>query len=176
MDEVVIKKKDIDRLAKVLLKEVFDFFHDEYIINNFKEIMTQKPKFLTNLVSNHIGTLLRQSKITEEQRKELVKPLLNKIIDGKFISRDEEYFSKVLKDAMKDDGIDTEGIYHTINNLFLDIMEIDGDLYFKKESFLDIFRVFDNGYTYLLKKPTDSKISYLLRDPTDTPLSQIIKD
>ena len=50
---------------------------------------------------------------------------------------------------MKDDGIDTEGIYHTLNNLNLDIEEIDGDLYFKKESFLDIFRVFDTEYTYL---------------------------
>ena len=149
MDEVVIKKKDVDRLAKELLKEIFDFLHDEYILNNFVEMKIEQPKFLNNLVSNHIGTLLRQSKITEEQRKELVKPLLNKFIDGKLISRDEEYFSKLVKDAMKDDGIDTEGIYHTLNNLNLDMEEIDGDLYFKKESFLDIFRVFDTGYTYL---------------------------
>ena len=149
MDEVVIKKKDVDRLAKELLKEIFDFLHDEYILNNFVEMKIEKPKFLNNLVSNHIGTLLRQSKITQKQRKELVKPLLNKFIDGKFISRDEEYFSKLVKDAMKDDGIDTEGIYHTLNNLNLDMEEIDGDLYFKKESFLDIFRVFDTGYTYL---------------------------
>ena len=148
MDEVVIKKKDVDRLAKELLKEIFDFFNDEYIINNFEEIMTQKPKFLTNLVSNHIGTLLRQSKITEEQRKELVKPLLNKFIDGKLISRDEEYFSKLVKDAMKDDGIDTEGIYRVISEFKLD-METHEDLYYKKEAFLDIFRVFETGYTYL---------------------------
>ena len=149
MDEVVIKKKDVDRLAKELLKEIFDFLHDEYILNYFVEMKIEQPKFLNNLVSNHIGTLLRQSKITEEQRKELVKPLLNKFIDDKLISRDEEYFSKLVKDAMKDDGIDTEGIYHTLNNLNLDMEEIDGDLYFKKESFLDIFRVFDTGYTYL---------------------------
>ena len=148
MDEVVIKKKDVDRLAKELLKEIFDFFNDEYIINNFEEMKIEQPKFLNNLVFNHIGTLLRQSKITEEQRKELVKPLLYKVIDDKLISRDDEYFSKLVKDAMKDNGIDTERIYQTLIDLNLDV-EIDGDLYFKKKSFLDIFRVFDTGYTYL---------------------------
>ena len=49
---------------------------------------------------------------------------------------------------MKDDGIDTKGIYHTLNTLNLD-MEIDEYLYFKTESFLDIYRVFENGYSYL---------------------------
>ena len=49
---------------------------------------------------------------------------------------------------MEDDSIDTEGIYHTLANLKLH-MELDGDLYFKKESFLDIYRVFENGYSYL---------------------------
>ena len=48
---------------------------------------------------------------------------------------------------MKDDGIDTEGIYHTLNSLKLD-MEIDEDLY-KTKAFLDIFRVFESGYSYL---------------------------
>ena len=148
MEEVVIRKKDVDRLAKELLKEIFDFFNDEYIINNFEEMKIEQPKFLNNLVFNHIDTLLRQSKITEEQRKELVKPLLYKVIDDKLISRDDEYFSKLVKDAMKDNGIDTERIYQTLIDLNLDV-EIDGDLYFKKKSFLDIFRVFDTGYTYL---------------------------
>ena len=149
MDEVVIKKKDVDRLAKELLKEIFDFLHDEYILNSFTEMKIEQKKFLNNLVSNHISTLKRQSKITEEQRKELVKPLFNKFIDYKLrSSRDEEYFSKLVKDAMKDDGIDTEGIYLTLNDLnFYD--DIECNLYFKKESFLDIFRVFDIGYTYL---------------------------
>ena len=50
--------------------------------------------------------------------------------------------------SMKDDGIDTEGIYHTLNKLKLD-MEIDEDLYYKTKAFLDIFRVFESAYTYL---------------------------
>ena len=54
MDEVVIKKKDVDRLAKELLKEVFDFFQDEYITEKFLEMKVQKSKFLNRLVFNHI--------------------------------------------------------------------------------------------------------------------------
>ena len=49
---------------------------------------------------------------------------------------------------MKDDGIDTEGIYRVISEFKLD-METHEDLYYKKEAFLDIFRVFETGYTYL---------------------------
>ena len=38
MDEVVIRKKDVDRLAITLLKEVFDFLNDEYILSRFIDI------------------------------------------------------------------------------------------------------------------------------------------
>ena len=139
MDEVVIKKKDVDRLAKELLKEIFDFFHNEYIINNFEEMKIEKPKFLNNLVFNHIIYSNKKG-----EKNELHKPFLESF----FNKKEFEYTSKLVDEAMKDDGIDTSGIYQTLIDLNLD-EEIDGDLYFKKESFLDIFRVFDTGYTYL---------------------------
>ena len=156
MEEVVIKKKDVDRLAKELLKEIFDFFHDEYIINNFEEMKIEKQKFLNNLVFNHI---LYTNKKGEKN------DLHEQFLECFFNKKEFEYTSKLVDEAMKDDGIDTSGIYITLNNLILD-EEIDGDLDCKKDSFLDIFRVFDNGY----------KISknYLLRSPT--PPSQNIKD
>ena len=142
MDELVIKKKDVDRLAKELLKKLFDFFHDEYIINNFEEIKIEKPKFLNNLVFNHI---IYSNKKGEKSK--LYEPFLESL----FNKKEFEYTSKLVDEAMKDDSIDTEGIYQTINNLNLDIDEIDSDLYCKKNLFLDIFRVFENRYTFLIK-------------------------
>ena len=139
MDEVVIKKKDLDRLAKELLKEIFDFLHDEYILNNFVEMKIEQSKFLNNLVCNHIIYSNKKG-----EKNELHKPFLESF----FNKKEFEYTSKLVDEAMKDDGIDTSGIYQTLIDLNLD-EEIDGDLYFKKESFLDIFRVFDTGYTYL---------------------------
>ena len=139
MGEVVIKKKDVDRLAKNLIKEVFDFFQDEYITERFLEMKIEKSKFLNHLVFNHILYLNKKG-----EKNELHKPFLESF----FNKKEFEYTSKLVDEAMKDDGIDTSGIYQTLIDLNLD-EEIDGDLYFKKEGFLDIFRVFDTGYTYL---------------------------
>ena len=49
---------------------------------------------------------------------------------------------------MKDDGIDTIGIYQTIKNIQLD-MEADEDLYYKKIAFIQIYNVVDGDYKYL---------------------------
>ena len=145
MTAVIIRQKDLDRLAKTLLKEMFEFLHDEYILTEFKEMKEVQKEFLKNLSFNHIWYLNKKDEITEEERKVLHKPflkgLLNKEVEVK-------YDSKFVKDAMKDDGINTEGIYNTLDNLKLD-MEIDEDLYYKTKAFLHIFRVFENEYTYL---------------------------
>ena len=134
MDEVVIRKKDLDRLARTLLKEIFEFIQDEY---SLKEL---KKDFLNKVVLNHI--------ICSNQKGEKYE-LSNSKLESLF-NKDEEFegFLKLVKDAMKDDGIDTEGIYRVISEFKLD-METHEDLYYKKEAFLDIFRVFETGYTYL---------------------------
>ena len=137
MAAVIIRKKDVERLGKNLLNEMFDFLHDEYILTEFKEMKKVQEKFLEKLAFNHINTLLRQYKITEEKIKELSKPFLDKKV---------EYDSNLVKGAMEKDGIDTEGIYHTL--ISIDV-ELDEDLSFKTKAFLDIFRVFDVSYTYL---------------------------
>ena len=154
MAAVIIRQKDLKRLARTLLKEMFEFLHDEYILSEFKEMKEVQKEFLENLALNHINTLHRQYKITEEKREELVKPFIDDLlkIDENSSNLEKnikfEYDSKLVKSAMEDEGIDTEGIYQTLNILKLD-MEIDEDLYFKTKAFLDIFRVFESGYTYL---------------------------
>ena len=133
---------------------MFEFLHDEYILSEFKEMKEIQKEFLKNLALNHIDTLHRQFKITEEKREVLVKPF---IVDLMKISENStelekkcnfEYVSKLVENAMKDGGIDTEGIYQTLINLKID-SEINEDLYYKTKAFLDIFRVFKSGYSYL---------------------------
>ena len=154
MAAVIIRQKDVKRLARELLNEMFEFLHDEYILSEFKEMKEVQKEFLENLALNHINTLHRQYKITEEKRKELVKPFIDDLlkIDENSSNLEKnikvEYDSKLIESAMEDEGIDTEGIYQTLNILKLD-MEIDEDLYFKTKAFLDIFRVFESGYIYL---------------------------
>ena len=45
MAAVIIRKKDLDKLAKELINEVYSFFHDEYIINTFPEMEVEKKNF-----------------------------------------------------------------------------------------------------------------------------------
>ena len=154
MAAVIIKQKDVKRLGKELLNEMFEFLHDEYILTEFKEMKEVKKEFLNNLILNHINTLHRNFKISDKNREVILKPFLdeknNKVENELKILKDakEEFESKLVKNTMEDGGIDTEGIYQTLNNLKLN-MEINEDLYYKTKAFLDIFRVFESGYSYL---------------------------
>ena len=113
---------------------MFEFLHNEYILTEFEEMKEVQKEFLENLALNHINTLQRQHKITKEEREKMVNESIKYTI-----------FSKLVKDAMEDEGIDTEGIYQTLNILKLD-MEIDEDLYYKTKEFLEYF---ESGYSYL---------------------------
>ena len=57
MTAVIITKKNLNRLAKSLLKEVYDFLHDEYILSTFEEMKSNQKKFLKYLALNHINNL-----------------------------------------------------------------------------------------------------------------------
>ena len=154
MAAVIIRQKDLKRLGKKLLNEIFDFLHNEYILTEFKQMKKVQEKFLEKLAFNHINTLRRQYKITEEKREELAKPFLDTLFKTDENSSDLEksardlFISNLVKKAMKNDGVDTEGIYLTLISLNLD-MEIDEDLYYKTKAFLAIFRVFETAYSYL---------------------------
>ena len=142
MAAVIIRQKDVKRLARELLNEMFEFLHNKYILSEFKEMKEVQKEFLKNLALNHINTLHRKFEITDEKREVLIKPFIDELL------KICEYDSKLVKSAMEDEGIDTEGIYQTLNKLKLD-MEIDEDLCYKTKAFLDIFRVFESGYSYL---------------------------
>ena len=143
MASVIINKKDLKRLGKELLKEVYDFLHDEYILTEFEEIKKVQEKFLENLAFNHINTLHRQFKITDKKREELTKPFVDLKNNKKA-----EYDSNLVKDAMEEDGVDTEGIFYTLISLNFN-MKLYEDLYFKKKAFLNIFNVFEVDHIYL---------------------------
>ena len=139
MAAVIIRKKDVERLGKELIKEVFDFLNNEYILNNFSEMKLQKKKLEKDLVFkefNHYNNTVKQKgnswKIKYEDYDE------NKFEDD----------LKCVTDKVKNGSINTSVIFQTLNNLDLD-MEIDEDLFFKTKAFLNIFKVIDSDYTYL---------------------------
>ena len=104
MTAVTIRKSDVERLGKDLIKEVDYFLHDEYIINSFPEMKLDQKKF--------------------------------------------DDSTNKLKDKFESGSLNTEEIYHILLEINLDD-EIDGDLFFKKEAYLDIYKVLFVNYMYL---------------------------
>ena len=138
MAAVIIRKKDVERLGKELVKEVYEFLHNEYILSNFEEMKEEQKKFLRNLVLNKF----RYLNYTTIQRKNSLTIKYEEFDESKF---DDEL--KCVKEEIKNGSVNTDVIFQTLNGLNLD-MEIDEDLYFKTHAFINIFKVFDSAYSY----------------------------
>ena len=50
MAAVIIRKKDVERIGKELLKEVYEFLHNDYILTDFEEMKIEQEKLLKGLV------------------------------------------------------------------------------------------------------------------------------
>ena len=137
MAAVIIRKKDVKRLGKELLNEMFKFLHDEYILTEYEDMKEVQKEFLKKIMLNNVNDLHKNFDITDKTREKL-----NEYVNNK--SSIEDFKIKFLKDCVND----TEVIYNILNSLKFD-MEINEDLYYKTKAFLDIFRVFESGYIYL---------------------------
>ena len=102
-ETVTIRKSDLERLGKDLMKEIDNFLHDEYILT-FPEMKLDQKKF------------------------------------DESVNR--------FKDKYESGSLDLQEMYDIFVKIKLDD-EIDGDLYFKKESYLDLFRVLYSSHSYL---------------------------
>ena len=138
MAAVIIRKKDVERLGKEVLKEVYEFLHDDYIVNTFEEMKEDQKKFLKYLVL--IGFRDNKSLKTKVENDKLVFEIID---ENKF-----EEDVKSLKSRVENGSLNTEETYDILVDIKLDD-EIDGDLFYKKEAFLDIFRVFNVSYMEL---------------------------
>ena len=103
-ESVTIRKSDLERLGKDLMKEVDNFLHDEYIITNFPEMILDQKQFDRSV---------------------------NK-----------------LKDKYESGSLNIEEMYHIFVEIELDV-ELDEDLYFKKKSYEDLFKVLTTSHSYL---------------------------
>ena len=102
-ESVIIRKSDLEKLGKELIKEIDNFLHDEYILT-FPEM-----------------------KLDQEQFDESV---------------------NIYKDKYESGSLNLHEMYDIFVKIKLD-EEIDGDLYFKKEGYLNLFQVLFINYIYL---------------------------
>ena len=141
MAAVIIRKKDVERLGKEVLKEVYDFLHNDYIITNFEEMKIEQEKFQHNLILYDF----RSRNYTETQKENHLTKHYFDLDKNKYEER-----LKELKDRIENGAFSIDLIYYTLNDINLE-SEVDEDLIIKIEAFLEIYRVINYQYEYLEK-------------------------
>lgn len=139
MAAVIIREKDVERLGHTLLKEVYDFLNDEYILTEFEDMKKEKENFLKNL----IVIKFRNDNYSVKNQKNSWSITYKKFDESKY---EEEI--KILKHEIKNERIDIKVVFDVLKRLELDD-EIAGDLYYKKEAFLNLYQVIDTDYIFL---------------------------
>ena len=138
MAAVIIRKKDLESLGRKLMKEVYKFLHDEYILS-FEEMKLEKEKLKKNLVVFNFKSF----NFTTVQKGNSWSIKYEDFDKSKY-----EKELKIIEDEIENESLDINLIFKVLNMLELD-MEIDEDLFFQKNAFINIFKVFDSDYSYL---------------------------
>ena len=110
-----------------LLKKIDEFLHDDYILT-FPEMKLEQEKF---------------DKYLNEKKD-------NGCLDEKI----KEYLSFneiTFRDKYEKGDLNINDIFNILNRVKLD-EEIDGDLWQENEAYLCLYKVYDNYFTYLLKR------------------------
>ena len=121
MEDLVIREKDIEKLGRKLMKEVYKFLHDEYILT-FEEMKVQKDKIKKHLIFFYLKKLMFDE-IKYKNYEEIIE--------------DEIKYKKYLKeieDKIEDESLDIDLIFEVLDRIELEF-EIDEDLYDKKKHF-----------------------------------------
>ena len=152
MSSVIISEKDLKRLGQELLKEVYEFLHDDYIISTFEEMLKEKEKFLRNLIFKNSFDKFSVDSSLNESEDNIDKLISKKSKDdtGKLISKVSTFKDKlkILKYKIDKGLFDCDEIYYALDNLYLDF-EIDEDLYKKVKAYIKIYEIFKDDYIYL---------------------------
>ena len=137
MEDIIIRKKDLENFGRKLIKKVYKFLHDEYILS-FEEMKVEKDKIEKYLLEfyykgipnffNYLINIKNQKEIED------------KIKDKNSL--------KEIEDKIEDESLDIDLIYEVLNRIDLEF-EIDEDLFCEKKAFIYIYLVLTNYYSYL---------------------------
>ena len=110
MEDLIIRKKDIENLGRKLMKKVYKFLHNEYILT-FEEMKVEKDNL----------------------KKYLLKFYFKMFDESKY-----EKYLKEIEDKIEDESLDINLISKVLDIIELH-PEIDEDLYVKKKHFYIFF-------------------------------------
>ena len=142
MTDLVIRKKDIENLGRKLMKEVYEFLNDDYILTTFEEMKVEQKKLEKYLVNFYLRMIYKIDvfKYDKEKFDKYTKEL-----------EDESKYDNYLKELVakiEDESLDIKLIFDVLKRIKLDF-EIDEDLFDKKKAFIYIYSVYEFYDTYL---------------------------
>ena len=140
MEDLIIRKSDVENFGRKVMKEVYEFLHDEYILT-FEEMKVEKDKIEKYLVNFYLRNIHKIDHFIFEKSKyeNYIKELEDK-------SKYEKYLKEIIN-KIEDESLDINLIFKVLNLIKLDF-EIDEDLYDEKKAFCYIC-VFNFYYSHL---------------------------
>ena len=134
MASVIILRKDVERLGKKTLKDVYNFLHDNYIVTDFKKMKKEQEKLVHRLLLKEVKINKKFKNyfdLDEESKKEM-----------------EEEIKKITEVDVNNGRYFIDDIYHFLVDIEI-LEELNDDVMFELESFLEIYRVFTYNHSYL---------------------------
>ena len=138
---VVITKKDLHKLGKEVLKELYEFFNDEHMLT-LSGVKEEGTKFINKLITAEF----EKHNFNLKQRDYSFRTEYEKISEDEFNER-----LKCLKDREENGEISLDILIEAIRqiNYKNGINEFDEDLHGKVKSFENLYNVYSHDYTYL---------------------------
>ena len=141
MADLVIRKKDIENFGRKIMKEVYEFLNDDYILT-FEEMKVEKNKLEKYLVNFYLRMIYEIDvfKFEKDKYDNYIKEL-----------EDESKYNNYLKELVakiKDESLDINLIFDVLDRIKLDF-EIDEDIYDKKKAFIYFYSVYEFYDAYL---------------------------
>ena len=140
-ETVVINKKDLTRLGNNVLKELYEFFNDEYMLT-YPEVKEESRSFIKKLITAEF----EKKNYILIQREDSMNIIHEQIGQDEFDKK-----LKCLKDRIENGEISLDIIIEAIRQIEYKngMNELGEDLHGKVSSFENIYNVFTYDYKYL---------------------------
>ena len=140
-EEIILRKSDIEKYGRKIMKKVYKFLHDDYILS-FEEMKVEKDKIEKYLVNYYLRMIYKIDVFIFEKDKydNYIKELEDESICKNYL--------KELVAKIEDESLDIDLIFNVLDKIKLDY-EIDEDLYCEKKAFIHMYQVIDHYYSYL---------------------------
>ena len=124
-EEIILKKSDIEKYGRKIMKKVYKFLHDDYILS-FEEMKVEKDKIEKYLVNYYLRMIYKIDVFIFEKDKY---DNYNKELEDE--SKCKNYLKEIVA-KIENESLDIDIIFKVLNNIELEF-EIDEDLYYEKK-------------------------------------------